>query len=243
MTSPDEGENILAVQRKVLLADDVNLFIALGKSFLQREEVEILVAENGKQAYDLIDLHRPDLAFLDLYMPEMDGDQCCRLVKSNPELCNIPIVMVTSADQELEQQKCHSAGCDGIVFKPLQRQTFIDTARKFLNVPERKEPRSSVRMEVLHGQQELFTDFSVNLSAGGLFLETQKPLAPGEKLELKFFLPGQDKATCCQGRVAWVNYPDSPRDPVLPPGMGVEFVDPENLHELRKFLDENSLES
>jgi len=233
----------LAVQRKVLLADDVNLFIQLGKSFLQREEVEILVAENGQEAYDLIARHKPDLAFLDLYMPKMDGDECCRLVKGNPDLCKTPIVMVTSADQAEEQQKCHSAGCDGIVFKPLNRQAFIETARKFLQVPERKSARTSVKMEVLHGQQELFTDFSVNLSAGGLFLETLKPLAPGEELELKFFLPGHVNPTCCRGRVAWVNSDDSPTEPSLPAGMGIEFLDLENILEVQNFLNENFMES
>lgn len=232
-------------QRKILLVDDVDFFLDLEKSFLQREEIDILSARNGQQAYDMIVLHRPDVVLLDLYMPEMDGDECCRLVKNDPELRNIPIIMVTTAGKEDEKEKCRQAGCDDIMLKPINRRIFMETVRKFLKVVERAAPRLPANIQVSYGKDKLFTDYSVNLSTGGLFLETRCPLAPDELLTLKFQLPEMDREICCKGQVAWVNFANSPCDPSLPPGMGIKFLDLglDDLQLLRKFLQTETPEA
>ncbi len=210
-------------QRKILLADDVNFFLTLEKSFLQRDEIEIIVARNGREAYELISLHRPDLALLDLYMPEMNGDDCCRLVKNDPELSNTSIIMVTAGNEE-EQAQCRHAGCDDIINKPFDKSVFMGTVQRFLNVIERSEERFKVRMLVMFEKETLCTGFSVDLCAGGLFIETGNLLPRGDVITLKFILPKQTQPICCQGSVAWVNAPDSPSDPSLPTGFGVSFV-------------------
>ena len=224
--------------KKILLADDVDFFLTLEKTFLQREEIEILVAKNGRQAYEMIATHRPDLALLDLYMPEMNGDECCRQVKENPELSRIPVIMVTTAGKEEEQARCRKAGCDEIILKPIHRRTFVETIRSFLQVSERTEPRTPVQMEVKYGQQQLLTGYSVNLSTGGLFLETENPLSQDEALQLTFYLPNQNQPIACRGSVAWVNAPEVPSKPTLPSGMGIKFMDLEleQLHQIRAFL-------
>ncbi len=230
-------------QLKILLVDDVVFFLELEKKFLQREEFEILVAHNGQHAYEMIALHRPDLVLLDLYMPEMNGDECCRLVKNNPELKNIPIVMVTSVGKEKDHALCREAGCDDIMLKPIQRRQFMATVWKFLEVAERTSPRPPVKMQVLYGEKKI-TDYSVNLSTGGLFLETENPLPEEERLTLKFQLSEDEPPISCQGRVTWVNSPDSPQKTNLPPGMGIQFldVDLDALHQIRSFLQAQSLE-
>ena len=229
-------------QQKILLADDVSFFLALEKSFLQREAVEIIVARDGREAYEMINLHRPDLALLDLYMPEMNGDECCRLLKDNPELCHIPIIMVTTAGKENEQAQCREAGCDDILLKPIHRRVFVEAVQKYLKMEERVEQRSPVRMQVIYGNKELFTGFSVNLSTGGLFLETDSPLPADESLSLEFHAPNQSQPICCRGSVAWVNAPGSPCCSNLPPGMGIKFVDLDlgQMHQIRELLKASS---
>lgn len=225
-------------RQKILLADDVNFFLALEKSFLQREEIDILTAANGRQAYELIALHRPDVVLLDLYMPEMNGDECCRLIKNDPELCGIPVIMVTTAGKAEEQAQCRMAGCDDIMLKPIHRRIFLETVRRYLKVVERAAPRMPVRMQVMYGNEKQLADYTVNMSAGGLFLETVHPLRPDEPLMLEFPLPGKDRPVCCRGLVAWVNSPDAPCNPNLPAGMGIKFVDLDldQLHQIRAFL-------
>lgn len=90
----------------------------------------------------------------------------------------------------------------------------------------------------MYGNEKRLADYTVNLSAGGLFLETDYPLQPDEPLTLEFPLPGKDQPVCCRGLVAWVNSPDSPCNPNLPAGMGIKFVDLalDQLHQIRAFL-------
>ncbi len=227
-------------QRKILLADDTKFFLNLERSFLQRDEIDIIVAHNGKQAYELVSTHRPDLAILDYYMPEMNGDECCRLIKSNPELSGIPVLLVTAAEKN-EVAEGRKAGCDDFILKPFDRDTFVEKVNRFLNVDERSEERSPVRLLVMYGKEKLSIGYAVNLSTGGLFLGAESPLPLASILSLKFQLPNQIQLILCKGIVSWVNSSPPPADPTLPQGMGIKFFDlkSEDLHQIKSFLETN----
>lgn len=212
---------------KILLVDDVELFLKVEKTFFQRSGVTLLVAKSGRQAVDLVRSERPHLVFMDLYMPEMNGDAACREIKSDPALRLTPVVMVTNGDRQADLDRCQDSGCDAIVRKPINKQAFLDTARKFLAVATRQAPRVKARLQVRHGTggQQLLNNFSINISTGGLFLETTEPLAAETPLVLEFTLPDRPRPIRCRGRVAWVNQPESPKKADLPPGMGIQFVD------------------
>lgn len=211
-------------QRRIVLADDTKLFLKMERDFLQRDEIDISVAGNGLEAYKLISQQLPDLALLDLYMPVMNGDECCRMIKQNPELCHIPVIIVTAGEMH-EQEQCRRAGCDDIILKPFNRQIFLETVQRFLRVVERGETRKTIRLKVMFRKDTVQLGFTVNLSSGGMFLETESPFPPGEVLMLRFSLPEQGVAMSCRARVSWINPPASPLDPELPAGMGLHFLD------------------
>ncbi|HKK01215.1 MAG TPA: response regulator, partial [Desulfuromonadales bacterium] len=100
--------------RKILLVDDVELFLELEKTFFNRAGFQLLVARTGQEAYDLAVSERPDLIFMDLFMPQMNGDEACRLLKADPALAAIPVVMVTQGGHEEELRRCRQAGCNDI---------------------------------------------------------------------------------------------------------------------------------
>src|SRR5689334_6862148 len=110
----------------ILLVDDVNLIIQLEKSYLRYLPVNILVARNGQEALEMIGQQRPDLIYMDLNMPVMDGPTCCAAIKADPELSSIPIVMVTTAGREEDEARCRQAGCDDYLTKPIDRQVFLE---------------------------------------------------------------------------------------------------------------------
>jgi len=227
-------------QRKVLLVDDVELFIELEKTFFRREEVVLLVARNGKEALETTISEQPDLVFMDLYMPEMDGDEACRLIKQRPASRLTPVVMVTHAGKEADQERCRNAGCDEILLKPVNRKQFVDTARHYLGVVERSAPRVEARLSVRYGAgagQEL-TDFSLNISTGGLFLETREILPVDSPLKLQFPLPGHSLPVVCLARVAWVNTPENAVKSSFPAGLGVQFINLplDELQAIRDFV-------
>ena len=117
---------------RILLVDDVRLFLELEKSFLNLAQTEILTAANGEEALAIVRRERPDLVFLDLYMPVLDGAACCAAIKGDLELSATPIVMVTTGGKPEEVEQCRAAGCDGLLTKPIDRTAFLDTVSRFI---------------------------------------------------------------------------------------------------------------
>ena len=232
------------VKKKVLLADDIELFLELEKTFFRRENFELLTARTGAQAYEIIRNQRPDLVFMDLYMPELDGDVCCRRVKDDPELSGTAIVIVTTMGDAAAQERCRACGCDDVLLKPINRHLFTETARRLLSVAQRAEPRVPARLEVRYGVgQAALTEFTVNISSGGIFLEMTDPLPIGTDLQLTFSLPVRSAPIRCAGRVAWANHAELPVKPGFPAGIGIQLLglSLDDLHVIRDFMKEQCL--
>lgn len=232
-------------RKKILLVDDVELFLVLEKSFFRRDEYDVLMARNGAEALAMTREQMPDLVLMDLHMPEMSGDECCRRIKSDPHLSAIPVIMVTQGGREEDLETCHRAGCDAILLKPVNRRDFITTTKRFLELEARAAPRLSVRLRVHYGigNQVLLQNYSVNLSIGGMFLETDVILPVDTPCTLEFFLGPQEECITCQARVAWANAPEDLKKPELPVGMGLQFhnVSLDQFHTLRKFIEEQGI--
>lgn len=117
---------------RILLVDDVRLFLELEKSFLHLAQVKILTAANGEEALAVVRRERPDLVFLDLYMPVLDGLTCCAAIKGDPEISATPVIMVTTGGKPEEVEQCRAAGCDGLLTKPVDRSAFLDMVSRFI---------------------------------------------------------------------------------------------------------------
>lgn len=100
--------------------------------------------------------------------------------------------------------------------------------------------RRIVRLAVYRGpdQKKILENYSVNMSTGGLYLETTDILPLDTMLDVEFMLPGKDKAISCRVKVAWTNEPNSLKKASLPAGMGIQFLtlSLEDMHTIRDFL-------
>src|SRR5208282_5617860 len=121
-------------RKKVVLADDVELFLMLENSFFNRNEFELITARSGLEILKVIREAKPDLVFMDLDMPEMNGDECCCIVKKDVMNRHIPVIIVTPGGGKDAMERCRMSGCDDIVLKPINRNKFMETSRKFLQV-------------------------------------------------------------------------------------------------------------
>ena len=151
-------------------------------------------------------------------MPGM-RDDLCREIKADPLLRETPVLMITSAGREEERARCEEAGCDGILTKPINRHLFLAAVRGRLSVVERGAHRVPARLQVRFGTHggRVLTDFSVNVSTGGVFIETAQRFAVGEPLRTTFVLPDREQPVTCSSRVAWVNTAERPTDPFPAP--------------------------
>jgi uncharacterized protein (TIGR02266 family) len=212
---------------KVLLAEDVEIFLELEQTFLQRENIELIAAPDGDEALAAIRRERPDLIVLDLSLPGMEMTEVCRRVKEDPELRTTPVFMVVSAGRDDERALCEKAGCDGILTRPIDGHHLLAAVRERMKVAERRAPRVPARLQVLFGGAagEVLTDFTVNVSTGGVFIETTRRFAVGDPLQTSFLLPDRAQPVRCRSQVAWVNEADRPLTPSLPPGIGLQFLE------------------
>lgn len=232
--------------KKILLADDIELFLEMERNFLQREDLDLLIAKDGRKALEMIRQHAPQIAFLGLQMPGMSGADCCRAIKKDPTLSGTAVAMIAAAGQPDLVEQCRAAGCDEILFKPINHDEFLATVRRYLDLDVRNDRRLKAQMRVYYGPapQKLLSEFSVDLSTGGLYVKTDFPLPVDETLTLRFTLPDQKRMVTCKARVAWVNPKENPRKAELPPGMGIQFVELclEDVKSIRRFLEHNELE-
>jgi uncharacterized protein (TIGR02266 family) len=105
----------------------------------------------------------------------------------------------------------------------------------------RANPRYLTRIAIFYGpyQKKILTDYSINMSTGGVFIESSMILPEDTELTVKFNLPNSDTIISVSARVAWVNDPLELKKASLPPGMGLQFINLsiEDMHTIRTFLD------
>ncbi len=226
---------------KILLVDDTKLFLELEKSFLKFSPVRVLTAGNGIEALEIVRKELPDLIYMDLHMPQMDGALCCAVLKGDAALRMIPVIMVTSAGKEEDVRLCREAGCDDFLTKPVNRRVFLEKGRRFLDRIDRREVRISCRTLVKFRAHNVhFSGLSSDISSGGIFVATDFEIEPKTPVELAFELP----ETGClleeiKGKVAWQNSGKNILKPSLPPGFGVEFTNltKEAAETIKSFVD------
>jgi CheY-like chemotaxis protein len=212
---------------KILLVDDTKLFLKLEKEYLKQSSVVVLTAENGLQALEIARNDRPDLIFMDLNMPEMDGAQCCEVLKADPHLRSIPVILVTTAGMDESVDQCRKAGCDGFLTKPIDRTAFLAMGRKFLAEINRRERRVPTSLKVLFRIENRENSYGtcVDISSRGLYIAWSGDVRVDDKIEVSMLVSGSS-ADLVEGwgRVSWVNAGAVRRKQKLPEGFGVEFL-------------------
>lgn len=212
---------------KILLVDDTKLVLELEKNFLKLSHVEVLTAGNGAEALALVRQDPPDLIFMDLNMPVMDGITCCAALKADPFLCSIPVVMLTTAGRDEDRERARQAGCDGFITKPIDRKEFLGIARQFTDAVDRRDLRVPCQLPALYLWHKTAIAAQVlDIGDGGVFLASREPVPQETLVKVALYLrPGQPVLQELTGRVAWVNEEGRRVNTALPPGFGVEFVE------------------
>jgi CheY-like chemotaxis protein len=201
--------------QKILLVDDMRHFLDLTQSFLSRSECRLLTANTGLEAIKVARSESPDLIILDIEMPEMNGIQACRILKSDPVTSGIPVIVLTSMQMEDEARR---AGADHFLRKPIDEPTFLDEVKRFLPIVERAETRVEVDAPItLWRDGETFEARLVNLSRTGFFVATERRHPIGARLEVSFSLPESPSEKPVTGEALVVRHGDDPQ------GFGCRF--------------------
>ena len=125
------------MEQKILIVDDerhIRMLIEQTLEELEDEGVEFLTAENGEIAFEIIQKENPQLVFLDVMMPKMNGMEVCRKVKKELLLNDVFIVLLTAKGQELDRQKGQEVGADIYMTKPFDPEAILGKAKEVLGL-------------------------------------------------------------------------------------------------------------
>ncbi|MEP7267167.1 MAG: response regulator [Saprospiraceae bacterium] len=125
------------MEKKILIVDDeahIRMLIEQTLEELEDEGVEFLTADNGESALSIIQSEKPDLVFLDVMMPKMNGMEVCHKVKKDLGLQDVFIIILTAKGQEFDRQKGQEVGADVYMTKPFDPEVLLLKAKEVLGL-------------------------------------------------------------------------------------------------------------
>jgi twitching motility two-component system response regulator PilG len=115
---------------RVLVVDDSATIRRSAETMLANEGCEVFTAENGFEALSKITRHHPNLIFVDIMMPRLDGYQTCAIIKNNSDFRDTPVVMLTSKDGLFDMARGRVVGSDQYLTKPFTREELLGAVKQ-----------------------------------------------------------------------------------------------------------------
>jgi len=222
VSGPIDLKESMMKKKELLLVDNVKLFLHLSKAMLSRKDFIVHTAMNGQDALDIARKEKPDAILLDLYLPGMNGDEVCREIRSDPAICHMPVIMVTTESDGDGRRRCMYSGCDDFLTKPVRADILNKAVQKHLDVRERVHPRTGVLLPCILDSGEYLIKTTIHtISAGGAFVEIETPPLPDSAHRLTFSLPEEQENITVKALARWNRLMFRDR----PVGSGLEFVD------------------
>lgn len=127
--SSDKGETA-SHRLCILVVDDSATIRRSAETMLANEGFRVVTAENGFEALSKITRHRPDLIFVDIMMPRLDGYQTTAIIKNNAEFRDTPVIMLTSKDGLFDKARGRVVGSDLYLTKPFTREELLAAVKQ-----------------------------------------------------------------------------------------------------------------
>lgn len=121
---------------KVMVIDDSNTIRRSAEIFLKAAGCEVILAEDGFDALAKIADQHPQVIFVDIMMPRLDGYQTCALIKRNAKYKSTPVIMLSSKDGLFDRARGRMAGSDQYLTKPFTQDSLIEAVNNFIGKAE-----------------------------------------------------------------------------------------------------------
>ncbi|ELV09000.1 response regulator [Wohlfahrtiimonas chitiniclastica] len=117
---------------KIMVVDDSSTVRKTAELILSKEGFEVISEVDGFSALSGLEEARPNLIFMDVMMPNLDGYDTCQIIKGSPsDISKTPVIMLTSKDGAFDKARGQLAGCDAFITKPFTRDDLIKVIEKY----------------------------------------------------------------------------------------------------------------
>jgi twitching motility two-component system response regulator PilG len=117
---------------KVVVIDDSKTIRRTAETLLKKAGCEVITATDGFESLSRVMEHQPNIIFVDIMMPRLDGYQTCALIKNNPAFKKIPVVMLSSKDGLFERARSRIVGAEHYMTKPFTREELLNTIKTYV---------------------------------------------------------------------------------------------------------------
>ena len=131
--TPDDNRTGSLGGLRVMVIDDSKTIRRTAETLLKREGADVVTATDGFEALAKIADQQPQIIFVDIMMPRLDGYQTCALIKNNQMFKSVPVIMLSSKDGLFDKARGRIVGSDQYVTKPFTREELLDAIRKHVN--------------------------------------------------------------------------------------------------------------
>ncbi|NOR70326.1 MAG: response regulator [Methylomarinum sp.] len=118
---------------KILCVDDEEINLEILEEALE-DNYNLQMVESAEACLEFVNQCQPELILLDVNMPGMNGFEACKILKSNPKSCAIPIVFITALGREIEREEGFNSGGDAYVTKPFEEDILLSTINQALSL-------------------------------------------------------------------------------------------------------------
>jgi len=117
---------------KILVVDDEIYIVHILDFSLGMEGYEVVTALDGEQALHKVKSDKPDLVVLDIMMPKLDGYETCKILKTDPETKNIPVILLSAKGRNVDQKMGFQVGADDYITKPFSPRKLVERINMIL---------------------------------------------------------------------------------------------------------------
>jgi len=181
-------------QGRILLVDHSRGALMFQETILRRRDKVIFTALSGSEGMLKAKRERPQLIVFGFDLFDMNAPEFCRDIRSDDVTSEVSLLLVCERVSPEHADLCMAAGCNDVIYRPLQKRELDEKVEKLTRIPVRRELRTITKIEIsLENNGRFFLARSMNISSTGMLVEVDRVLPGDGQVRLHFYLPGDPK--------------------------------------------------
>ena len=205
----------------ILLVDHSRGTLLFQETILRRRDMQIMTALAGTEGLAKARMEMPSLIIFGYDLFDMSAPEFCREIRSDEVTRAISLLLVCDRQHQDYGDLCLSAGCNDVIFRPLQKPELDQKVERLTNIPVRRQLRTITKIEIsLEKDGRFVLGRSVNISSTGMLLEVDRMLPQNGPVRLHFYLPADPRPLQISAEILRAEFSGSM------PKYGMRFLDP-----------------